>query len=56
MCPLKKLWGVVGQENIWANIQKEEAPIFLNFWFEDAKCWLPFLTNKVRRIFFGKDV
>lgn len=47
VCPLKRVWVVVGQENVWANIQEEEIPAMLVWDFENPKMWLPFLNKKL---------
>ena len=44
-CPLKKIWCVVGQENVWANIQPEDNPVLLNFDLGDKTHWAQFLTK-----------
>jgi|DEB0MinimDraft_12_1074336.scaffolds.fasta_scaffold03050_11 hypothetical protein len=48
---MKKIWCIVGQENVWANIQPEEAPVQLNFDLEDSKLWKPFIDKKIRAEF-----
>lgn len=30
-CTMHKVWCVAGQENVWANIQPDEAPVMINF-------------------------
>ena len=45
----------MSQENVWANIQKDEAPIFLRYDFEDKKKWTPFITPKIKKATFGKN-
>ena len=52
-CTMKKIWCVVGQENVWANIQNEEAPVLLNFNLDDPKQWKPFLDKKLRQTYFA---
>lgn len=46
ICPLKKIWAIVGPENVWANIQQAEAPVLMRFDLADKKCWAPFLDQK----------
>lgn len=53
LCPLKKIWAIVGQENVWANIQQAEAPALLSFNLDEKKCWSPFLDDERRPRFFG---
>lgn len=53
-CTLKKIWCVVGQENVWANIQREEAPVLLRFDLYNSRDWRPFLDSKLRKEFFGE--
>lgn len=52
-CTMKRIWGVVGQENVWANIQQEDAPILMNFNLDDKKSWRPFLDEKLRATCYG---
>jgi coiled-coil and C2 domain-containing protein 2A len=39
ICPMKKVWCVVGQENVWANIQERESPPEIIFDFDNKKHW-----------------
>lgn len=55
-CPLKKIWCIVGAENVWANIQAEDNPVLLDFNLNDSKCWSKFLTDEYKRIHFGGSV
>jgi coiled-coil and C2 domain-containing protein 2A len=54
LCPLKKIWAIVGQENVWANVQQAEAPALMRFDLNDKNCWAPFLDEKRRTFFPGK--
>lgn len=51
---MKKVWCVVGQENVWANIQDFEAPALIDFDFDDKKLWQPFLTASMHKEHFGE--
>ena len=53
LCTMQKIYCIVGQENVWANIQKDEAPVLLNFRLEDSKLWAPLLDEKKKAEFFG---
>lgn len=52
-CTMKRVWCVVGQDNIWANIQPEDAPVLMNFNLEDKKSWKPFLDDKLKAAAYG---
>lgn len=45
-CTMKKLWCVVGQENIWANVQPDETPSLLDWNLDRESLWKPFLTKQ----------
>lgn len=44
-CPLKKLWCVVGEENVWANVQPTDIPQSMSFDLENKRMWDPFLNE-----------
>ena len=52
-CPLKKLWCVVGMENVWANVQEVDIPQSMKFDLENPKNWEPFLNESRKTQFFG---
>lgn len=56
LCPLKKIWAVVGEKNVWANIQPAEAPALMRFVFTEKKCWQPFLDEQGRAPNVGEKV
>lgn len=56
VCPLKRLWFVVGQENVWANIQEDEIPAILNWELENVRMWCPFLDKKLKEAYFKGGV
>ena len=51
---MKKVWCVVGQENVWANVQEFEAPSLIEFDFDNKKLWEPFLTPSIHKAFIGE--
>jgi hypothetical protein len=53
MCTMKKIWCVVGQENVFANIQEFENPALIDFDFDDKKLWQPFLTPSIHKVHIG---
>lgn len=53
---MKKVWCIVGQENVWANFQKEEAPVLLKYDLNNKLDWKPFLDNKLMKQFFPEKV
>ena len=54
---MKKVWCVVGQENVWANIQQYESPAQLeSFDFDNKKHWQPFLTSTVHKVHIGEGL
>ena len=46
VCPLKKIWLIVGQENVWANVQPDEIPSLIVWDIENPKLWAPFLDKE----------
>lgn len=48
ICPLKKIWCFVGDDNVYANIQKGEAPSLLSFDLSDTSKWRPFLDKQLK--------
>jgi hypothetical protein len=56
VCPMKKLWLVVGQENVWANIQEEDIPAILSWDLNNPKMWCPFLDKKNKESFYKGGV
>lgn len=56
ICTMKKVWCVVGQENVWANIQEFESPVLIDFDFHDKALWQPFLTKSLHNEHFGENV
>jgi hypothetical protein len=56
VCPLKRVWVVVGQENVWANIQVDEIPAILTWNLDLQKCWMPFLDKKLKDIYYKSGV
>ncbi|XP_030387639.1 coiled-coil and C2 domain-containing protein 2A [Scaptodrosophila lebanonensis] len=45
-CPLTRVYCVVGQQNIFYNIQEETRISMTNFDFNDAACWLPLFGKR----------
>ena len=53
MCPMKKVHCVISDDNLYANIQKSDFPVLMNFDLEDKKKWSPFFDNnrKITKFF-----
>eukprot|EP00826_Nyctotherus_ovalis_P043723 TRINITY_DN4642_c0_g2_i8.p1 TRINITY_DN4642_c0_g2~~TRINITY_DN4642_c0_g2_i8.p1 ORF type:complete len:312 (-),score=92.02 TRINITY_DN4642_c0_g2_i8:271-1161(-) len=51
-CPLKEIGCIVGQNNIYVNIQGTVDPSSMFFNLENASQWKPFLTEANRHIYF----
>jgi coiled-coil and C2 domain-containing protein 2A len=52
ICPLKRIFNIVGDQNIYANIQKFDFPIQMKFDFSNKKDWKPlFDQNKLENFF-----
>ena len=45
ICPLRQIHTVVGENNVWVNIQKSDYPLLMNFNFANAKAWKKFYTT-----------
>lgn len=45
ICPLKHIWSVVGKNNIWANIQKFDFPVLMNFDLTNKSHWKPLFES-----------
>ena len=46
MIPLKKIWSIVGEHNVWANIQETGAtPALIDFDLDNPTKWKPFLPK-----------
>lgn len=56
ICTMKKIWCVVGQENVWANIQQFESPALIDFDFENSSLWQPFLTKAMLKEHIGENI
>lgn len=52
ICPLKKIFNVVGDQNIYANIQKFDFPIQMKFDFSNKKEWKPLFDDAKHQNFF----
>lgn len=46
ICPMKHIWFVVGSNNIWANIQKFDFPVLMNFDLSNKSHWKPFFETE----------
>ena len=44
-CTLKKIWTVVGEKNVWANIQPEVIPVLMQYDLDDPKLWKPYFPK-----------
>jgi len=53
---MHKIWCIAGEENIWANIQSEEAPVLINFCLENSKYWMPFIDEKKKKQYTDWEV
>jgi coiled-coil and C2 domain-containing protein 2A len=57
ICPMKHIWFVVGQNNIWANIQKFDFPVLMNFDLTNKSSWKPlFETENHMRKFYPTGI
>lgn len=45
ICPLRKIHCIVSNNNIWANVQKFESPVLLDWNLKNASCWKPFFSS-----------
>lgn len=46
ICPLKRVWFIVGKSNVWANIQKFDFPVLMNFELTDKSNWKPLFESE----------
>ena len=46
-CPVKSIFMLVNQENVWGNAQKWEDPSRVQFAVEDSSCWRPLYGKTV---------
>lgn len=53
ICPMKKIWCFVGQENVWANVQEVDAPGRLDYDLDKPALWCPFLDDGLKATYFG---
>jgi coiled-coil and C2 domain-containing protein 2A len=49
ICQLKQVGCIIGQDNVWANVQEFDDPALISFDLDNEKEWKPFL-NKTNRI------
>lgn len=45
ICPLKKIWALVGIENVWVNIDNNVAPALINYDLKNENYWKPFIVE-----------
>jgi len=46
ICPMKHIWFIVGKNNIWANIQKYDFPVLMDFDLSVTKNWKPLFESE----------
>jgi hypothetical protein len=46
ICPLKHIYSVVSAENVYANIQEYDFPVFMQYDFTNNKKWKPLLASE----------
>lgn len=46
ICPLKHIFSVVDEKNIYANIQKYDFPVLMDFDFDNKKLWKALLPTE----------
>ena len=51
-CQLKSIGCVIGEENVWANIQTNDDPALINYHLEDSRSWLPFISKNTFKKYF----
>lgn len=49
VCPMKRVFFIVASDNIYANIQKSDFPVLMNFNITDAKSWKPLFKDAAER-------
>lgn len=55
-CPLKEVGCVIGQDNVWANIQASVDPSTMFFDLDNPNYWCPFLLPAGREKFFPNGI
>ncbi|KAM3138989.1 hypothetical protein pb186bvf_008800, partial [Paramecium bursaria] len=53
-CPLKQIFCVFDQHNVYVNIQQSDSPSEISFNIEDQNLWEPFLTQDQLTTFYPK--
>jgi hypothetical protein len=43
---MRKIHCIISNRNIWANIQKNDSPVLINFNIEDKNAWKPFFATE----------
>lgn len=57
VCTMKHIWCVVGQQNIWANIQKFDFPVLMSFDFNNRNHWKPLFDDENhKRKYYPLDI
>lgn len=47
-CQLREVGCIIGEDNIWANVQKHSHPALIEWDLDNKRHWKPFLTKKSR--------
>jgi len=50
ICPVKKIFCIIGSDNIYANVQKSDFPVLMNFLLENPKSWKPLFRSEADRL------
>ena len=53
---MRKIHCIVSSKNVWANVQKYDNPVLVNFNIDDKKAWKPFFDGKKLTQFFAGGV
>ena len=48
-CTLKKIWTVVGEDNVWANVQPEVIPVLIQYNLDDPKLWKSYVPMNSKK-------
>ena len=50
ICPLRSIHFVAGETNMWANIQKYDLPVMMDFDFDNPKKWMSYHKKNVDKM------
>lgn len=55
-CQLKEVGCVIGEDNVWVNVQKLSNPALIEWDLENKRHWKPFLTKKKKAKLFPDGI